>query len=123
MLSAFSSRRAVMLSRCIGISPTWLKLVRTSARIGGGAGLVVGVDLHDAVAARIANEFLYASTRFSFDTAPVITGPGNQPSCLLVVAAAERARTTTSRRARRWARDTVGQRAGEGSADARAILR
>ena len=42
--------------------------------------LVVSLDFHDAVAARIANEFLYAPTRLSFDMALVMTDPGNQPS-------------------------------------------
>ena len=42
--------------------------------------LVVSLDFHDAVAARIANEFLYAPTRLSFDMVPAMTGPGNQPS-------------------------------------------
>ena len=91
--------------------------------VGDGAGLVVSLDFHDAVAARIANEFLYAPTRLSFDTVLVITGGGDVPSWLSVVVAAGRVHTTTSRRARRWARGTVGQRAGEGSAHARAILR
>ena len=70
-----------------------------------------------------SNEFLYAPTRLSFDTVLVMTGGGDQPSCLLVVVAAGMVHTTTSRRARRWARDTVGQRAGEGWVDAPAILR
>ena len=48
------------------------------------AGLVVRFDFHDAVAARITNEFLDASTLVSFDTVPVMAGPGNQPSCWLV---------------------------------------
>jgi hypothetical protein len=91
-------------------------------RVSGGAGLVVSFDFRDALSARIANEFLYAPACLSFDIVPGGTGPGNQPSCLLVVAAAGRVRTTTSRRARRWARGTVPPRAGEGSADARAIL-
>jgi hypothetical protein len=43
------------------------------------AGLVVRFDFHDAVAARITNEFLDASTLVSFDTVPVMAGPGNQP--------------------------------------------
>ena len=29
------------------------------------------------LAARIANEFLYAPTRLSFDTVPTVTGPGD----------------------------------------------
>jgi hypothetical protein len=64
-------------------------------------GLVVSFDFHDALAARIANEFLYASTCLSFDIVAGMTGPANQPSCLSVVAAAGRVHTTTSRRARR----------------------
>jgi hypothetical protein len=39
--------------------------------------LVVGLDFHDALAARIANEFLDASTRLSFDTVLPMSGPGN----------------------------------------------
>jgi phenylpropionate dioxygenase-like ring-hydroxylating dioxygenase large terminal subunit len=50
-------------------------------RVSGGAGLVVSFDFHDAVAARIANEFLYAPTCLRFDTVLVITDPGNQSSC------------------------------------------
>ena len=41
-----------------------------------------------------------------------ITGLGNQPSCWSVVLAAGRVGTTTSRRARRWARGRVLPRAG-----------
>jgi hypothetical protein len=48
--------------------------------VGGGAGLVVSLDFHDAVAARIANEFLYAPTRLSFDTVLVMTGGGDLPT-------------------------------------------
>ncbi len=44
---------------------------------GGGAGLVVNRDFHDAVAANIANEFLYTPTRLSFDIVPTVTGPGD----------------------------------------------
>ena len=39
--------------------------------------LVVSLDFHDAVAARIANEFLYAPTRLGFDMVPTVTGPGD----------------------------------------------
>jgi hypothetical protein len=91
-------------------------------RVSSGAGLVVSVEFHDAVAARIANEFLDAPTRLSFDLVLVMTGGVELPSWLLVVVAAGRVHTTTSRRAHRWARGTVRHRAGEGSADARAIL-
>jgi hypothetical protein len=60
--TAFSSRRAVMLSRCARMSPTWRNLLRTSARIlvraldSGSApvrDLVVSLDFHHAVAARV----------------------------------------------------------------------
>ena len=44
------------------------------------AGLVVSFDFHDALTARIANEFLDASTLLSFDTLLVMAGPGNEPS-------------------------------------------
>jgi hypothetical protein len=39
--------------------------------------LVVSLDFHDAVAARIANEFLYAPTRLGFDIVPTVTGPAD----------------------------------------------
>jgi hypothetical protein len=39
--------------------------------------LVVSLDFHDAIAARIANEFLYAPTRLSFDIVPMVTGLGD----------------------------------------------
>ncbi|WP_264992127.1 hypothetical protein, partial [Mycobacterium montefiorense] len=54
----------------IEFGPSWLTLVRTSARIAvgvlprssgwraGGAGLVFSIEFRDAVAARIANEIL-----------------------------------------------------------------
>jgi hypothetical protein len=35
--------------------------------VSGGAGLVVSFDFHDALTARIANEFLYAPTSSGFD--------------------------------------------------------
>jgi hypothetical protein len=94
-------------------------LRRTS---GGGAGLVFGLDFHDAVASGSANEFLDAPTRLSVDTLPVVTGPGDQPSCLPVVVGAGMVHTTTSRRARRWARGTVPPGAGVGSVAGLAIL-
>jgi hypothetical protein len=98
--------------------------LRRSSGSGSAAVQVwfVNVDFHDAVGARVVNEFLYARACLSYDTVPVMTGPGNQPSWLLVVVGAGRGRTTTSRRARPWARATVGQRAGDGWAHARAIL-
>jgi hypothetical protein len=37
--------------------------------VGGGAGLVVGLDFDDAVAAS-ANEFLDTPTRLGFNTVP-----------------------------------------------------
>jgi hypothetical protein len=43
-------------------------------RVGGGAGLVVGPDFHDPVAAGITNEFLDAPARLSLDMALVMTG-------------------------------------------------
>ena len=39
--------------------------------------LVVSLAFHDAVAAHIANEFLYAPTRLSFDIVPTVTGPAD----------------------------------------------
>jgi len=51
--------------------------VRTSARSAAGAGPVVSFDFHDAVAARIVNEFLYAPTCLSFDIVSTVTGPGD----------------------------------------------
>jgi hypothetical protein len=51
----------------------------------------------------------------------VVTGGGDQSSWLSVVVGVGRGRTTTSRRARRWARATVRRRAGDGWADGRAI--
>jgi hypothetical protein len=74
--SAFSSRRAVLLSRCARMSPDLAQIAAQSARISGGAGLVVSFDFHDALTARIANEFLYAPTSSGFDTVLEITGPG-----------------------------------------------
>ena len=82
----------------------------------------LGLDSQDSLAACIANEFIEAPACLSIDTVPVMAGPGNQPSCLVVVGAG-RVGTTTSRRARRWARGTVGHRVGEGSADVPATLR
>jgi hypothetical protein len=38
--------------------------------------LDVGLDFHDAVAARIANEFLDGPTCLSFDPVPAMTGGG-----------------------------------------------
>jgi len=84
--------------------------------------LVVGFDYYDPIAG-IANELRSASARLGLGTVPVMTGSDSQPSSLLVVAVDGRVRTTTSRRARRWAPGTAGQRAGEGSEDAPAILR
>jgi hypothetical protein len=39
-------------------------------------GLVVNLEFHNAVAARVANEFLDAPTRLSFDPTLVMTGGG-----------------------------------------------
>ena len=72
------------------VGPIWLTLVRTSARMvmrasrrssdSGSveAGLIVSSDFHAATAARIASEFLDASTLLSFDTVPVMAGPSHQ---------------------------------------------
>jgi hypothetical protein len=46
------------------------------------------------------SEFLDAPTCLSFETVPIVTGPG-EPSWLSVVVGAGRVHTTTSRRARR----------------------
>ena len=105
-----------MLSRCTRMSPDLAQIAAHDSadldegpgqRVSGGAGLVVSFDFHDALAAYIANEFLYAPACLSFGIVPEMTGPGNQPSYLSVVAAAGMVGTTTSRRARQWARDTV----------------
>jgi hypothetical protein len=114
---------------------TWLKLVCTSARMlmralrrssdSGSAAVRVRLPtstFDDASAGRIVNEFLFAPTRLSFDTVLVMTGGGDPPSWLSVVVGAGRVHTTTSRRARRWARGTVAPRAGVSSAHAPAIL-
>jgi hypothetical protein len=45
--------------------------------VGDGAGLDVGLDFYDAVAARIANEFLAAPIGLSFDPVLVMTGGGD----------------------------------------------
>lgn len=90
---------------------------------GDDAGLDFGLDFHDAVAARIANEVPDDPTCLSFHPLLVMTGGGDQSSWLSVVAGAGRVHTTTSRRVPQWARAKVRQRAGEGSADARAIPR
>ena len=74
-------------------------------------------------AARVASEFVYAPACLSFNMVLVMTGGGDQLSCLLVVVAAGTVGTTTSRRVHRWALGTVGQRAGAGSVVGRAILR
>ena len=60
----------------------------------GRCGLVVGLECRDPTAAGSPVRIL------------------NQPSCLLVVAAAERVRTTTSRRVRGWDRGWVAPRVG-----------
>ena len=90
-------------------------------RTNGGAGLVVSFDFHDALAAHIANEFLYAPACLSFDIVPEMTGPGKQPSYLWVVVAVGMVGTTTSRRARQWVRDRVRPPAGVASVAAPAI--
>jgi hypothetical protein len=110
--------------------PTGLRLVRTVTRnlmrgvaeVGGGAGVVVGLDLHDVIAARNATESLDAPVCLSFDIVPATTSPGDRASCSSVVVAAGRVHTTTSPRARRWARDRAGPRAGACSVGAPAIL-
>jgi hypothetical protein len=94
---------------------TWLNLDEGVA--------VVGFDCHDPIAARIANELRCAAARLGLSTVPVVTGSDSQPSSLLVVAADGRVRTTTSRRARRWAPGTARHRAGEDSEDAPATPR
>jgi hypothetical protein len=77
-------------------------LRRSWVAVGGGAGLVGGPDVHDAVGnPGNVNEFLHAPTCLNFDTLPAVTGPGYQASCLSVVVGVGRVHTTTSRRARR----------------------
>jgi hypothetical protein len=44
-------------------------------RVGGGAGLVAGLDFHDAVAAACANEFPDAPNLFSLDAVLATTRP------------------------------------------------
>ena len=90
-------------------------------RANGGAGLVVSFDFHDALAVHIAYEFLYAPACLSFGIVPEMTGPGNQPSYLSVVAAAGMVGTTTSRRARQWVRDRVRPWVGVASVGGPAI--
>ena len=74
-LSAFSSRRAVMLSRCTRMSPDLAQIgAHLSADHDEGVGSRIGGG---AVAARISNEFLYTPARLSFDIVPTVTGPGD----------------------------------------------
>ena len=65
-----------MLSRCTRMSPDLAQITAhvsvdldgaLDSRSAAVRDLVVSLDFHDAVAARIANEFLYAPTRLSFD--------------------------------------------------------
>ena len=68
--------------------PTWLRLVRVvfvdlDDGVGevdgvagrGGAGVVVGPDLHDVVAAGSTNESVDAPTRFSLEIVLIVVGP------------------------------------------------
>src|SRR3954466_8762555 len=47
-----------------GYHPTWPELPRTSARVVGGAGLVVSLDFYDAIAARFAERIPRCYSRF-----------------------------------------------------------
>ena len=74
-LSAFSSRRAVMLSRCTRMSPDLAQIgAHLSADHDEGVGSRIGGG---AVAARISNEFVYAPAHLRFDMALVMTDPGD----------------------------------------------
>jgi hypothetical protein len=56
--------------------------INEACRVGGSAGLVVSREFHDAVAARVANEFLDAPTCLGFDPVLVMTGGGELPGWL-----------------------------------------
>ena len=101
----------------LGHNPTWLTLVRTAVRVWLSASIFTVPLLRGS-----RDEFLFAPTRLNFDTGLVMTAGSDPASWLSVVVGAGRVHSTTSRRVRRWALGTAGQRAGEGWADARAIL-